>query len=45
MLLNSKQESEIIVYYFGKALASPFEIKANDDELRIEGIRSPYVIY
>jgi hypothetical protein len=46
MLLNSRSscldaESEIVVYYFGRALASPFEIKVTDEELRAEGIRSP----
>lgn len=38
---SSEQESGIVVFYFGKAIASPFEIKTNDDETREQGIRLP----
>lgn len=27
---NNKREPQIEVFYFGKALASPFEVKATD---------------
>jgi hypothetical protein len=29
---SSNSDSEITVFYFGKAHASPFEIKSNDEE-------------
>lgn len=38
---HKQLNNSIVVYYFGKALSAPFEVKATDDELKTYGIKSP----
>jgi hypothetical protein len=38
---ENMRESEIMAFYFGKALASPFEVKATDEQIKEEGFRTP----
>jgi hypothetical protein len=36
-------QSQIVVYYFGRALSSPFEVKVTDEDIKSEGFKLPQV--